>query len=238
MRSYRRKVKFAARVRKKNMKWIALSFDDGEVQDKRLCALLRKYRLKATFGICCGYLGQSGILFSGRRYSKVSAEDLASVYEEFELCSHGYFHRDFTKLCEAELQEEVMRDCDCIREKTGQYPIGVIYPGGLCSDAVCAVLRKSFSFGRTAGASHSFALPEDFLRWEPTCHMFDKKIYELADAFEQSEGDAALSIFGHSYELDEDGGWERAEKLFDRLNGMRGVVSCSMGEIYAFFQKK
>ena len=165
------------------MKWIALSFDDGEVQDKRLCALLRKYRLKATFGICCGYLGQSGILSSGRRYSKVSAEDLASVYEGFELCSHGYFHCDFTKLCEAELQEEVMRDCDCIREKTRQHPIGVIYPGGSCSDAVCTVLRKSFSFGRTAGASHSFALPEDFLRWEPTCHMFDKKIYELADAF-------------------------------------------------------
>lgn len=220
------------------MKWIALSFDDGEVQDKRLCALLRKYRLKATFGICCGYLGQSGLLPSGRRYTKVFAEELSSVYEGFELCPHGYYHRDFTKLSGAELLDEVLRDCDCIRERTGQNPLGVIYPGGLCSDAVCTALGKMFLFGRTAGASHGFALPEDFLRWEPTCHMFDREIYELADAFEKAEGDAVFGIFGHSYELDEDGGWERAEKLFDRLSGMRSAVSCSMGEICARFREK
>ena len=63
------------------MKRIVMSFDDGEIQDRVLVRMLRERGLKANFGLCCGYLGQSGTLGDGRVWVKVRGEELAPLYD-------------------------------------------------------------------------------------------------------------------------------------------------------------
>ena len=94
------------------MKLIALSFDDGETQDERLAELLRRFRLKAAFGLCCGFLGKSGPLSDPRHsyYRKIPAERVKGVYRGFELCSHGFTHKSFSSCDETELSEEIGGD--------------------------------------------------------------------------------------------------------------------------------
>ena len=42
------------------MKYLTFSFDDGITQDKRMLAILDKYRLKCTFNLNSALLGLKG----------------------------------------------------------------------------------------------------------------------------------------------------------------------------------
>ena len=95
------------------------------------------------------------------------------------------------------------------------------YPcGGVNNDdRVASVIKKTtkIRFARTITSSYSFDLQENLLRFNPTLHFGDEKLFTLAEAFLDLEADEPklLYIWGHTYELDaEDGAWERFEDLW------------------------
>lgn len=216
------------------MKCIVLSFDDGEIQDRRLIERLRAHGLKASFGLTCGYLGRSGPLFSGRVYAKTTAAELADTYAGFELCSHGFLHQDFTRLSAEELTAEIEGDRAAIRQHAGRTVRGAIYPGGEHDETVVRRLKDmGILYARTAESSCSFAPPDDFLRWAPTCHMYDSRVPALCETFEAASG-GILHIYGHSYELDSGPGWAYLETLLSRLAEL-SAPSLDMGGAYDLF---
>ncbi len=218
------------------MKFITLSFDDGEIYDKELVDLLRRFGLRASFGLCCGYLGESGLLPGGRAYEKVGADDLADTYAGFELCSHGFYHRDFTELSESELQDEITGDIRAIKKHTGLTVSGAIYPGGKCNGSVISALKKlGIKYARTADPSYSFAVPSDFMRWAPTCHMLDDAVFALADEFSNVCVDAVFSLYGHSYELAGKENREKAVAVLSRLGATENTEFAALGETYGYF---
>ena len=72
------------------------SYDDGVVQDRRLAELLRRYGMKCTFNLNSALLGQHAEgAAPGKRtvdISKVSPEELETVYAGHEIAGHGLFH--------------------------------------------------------------------------------------------------------------------------------------------------
>lgn len=214
-----------------------LSFDDGVRQDRRLADLLRRYGLKCSFNIGAGVLGhEERFAFPGKQevdLSKLRAEEVAEVYRDHEICGHGLYHSSLDSVGTPLAMYEVIEDKRRLEDLAGQ-PIRIFaYPFGLYSDDLKEILRLAgYQGARTIQSTYRFDLPQDFLKWDPTCHYADHKLMELADAF--MEG-MVLSVrlfyvWGHAYELDEDDNWnvmeqlaqymaERADKVWFATNG-------------------
>ena len=221
-------------------KIITLSFDDGVTQDKRLIRLLRKYDLKATFNINSGLLGKEGrICFpSGESvtHNKITAEELPSLYEGFEVAAHTRTHPMLTGCSVRRILEEVIGDAVRLSELTG-YPVyGMAYPGASPNyDRLVKETLRQFTdirFARTIDATYDFRFPQDFLAWDPTSHILDERTEDLIGQFAMLHGDGLLYLWGHSYEFDCAGQWDRVEKILAMLSKMKDAQSVTNMQVW------
>lgn len=210
-------------------KVLTLSFDDCEVHDRRLCDMLRRYGLKATFFLITDQLG---FRCDFHRYGedtvvqRVSPEEIPETYQGMEVATHTANHR-----CTPEdLEQTVLASAKKLETLCG-YPVrGMAYPGGVYTPAHIAGLRRlGFVYARTATVTHSFALPRDWLAWDPTCKYDDPAIERLADEFLHYSGEtpALFHIYGHSYELTQKQpgcDWASFERLLQKLAGREDIL--------------
>ena len=104
------------------------------------------------------------------------------------------------------------------------------YPcGGVNNDErVAEVVRKhtGVRYARTITSTHGFDLQENLYRFNPSVHIIEDCLLSLAEAFLQAPSDRPqlYYIWGHAFDLDVfDGGWERAEKLFEMIANREDV---------------
>ena len=85
-------------------------------------------------------------------------------------------------------------------------------------------------------ASHSFALPQDWLRLCPTCHHNDPALFPLTQRFLDEDGPAPalFYLWGHSYEFEEDGNWARMEEFLQLAGGRPEVWYATNLEVYRY----
>lgn len=210
------------------MKAVTFSFDDGVTQDRRLVELFNKYSLPATFNINSDLLGNPGELtVAGEKVShnKISPDEVRTLYAGHEVAVHTLTH---PRLPEIEDEEEIVRQVDGDRialEKLAGYPIiGMAYPcGGVNNDDRVAEIigrRTPIRYSRTITSTHSFAPQTNLLRFNPTVHAFEDKLFPLADEFLSmtAETPQLFYIWGHSYEFDVQDGWTRFEKFLKLIS--------------------
>jgi hypothetical protein len=90
-----------------------------------------------------------------------------------------------------------------LEDWSGRPVRGLAYPFGTYDSRIPALLPKlGMEYARTAAATGTFALPEQWLEWRGTCHH--ARALELGEQFlELPDGEPALMyVWGHSYELD------------------------------------
>ena len=87
-------------------------------------------------------------------------------------------------------------------------------------------------------ASHTVdhvILPEDFLKWHPTCHDHDPRIGELSDLFLNDNSDELklFYIWGHAFEFDKNDSdrWADMDRLCKKLSGKEDVWYATNREI-------
>lgn len=229
------------------MKFVTFSFDDGEIYDERLCELLRKYSLKASFGLRSNNCDLHGDLYRNgkffRHYDTIKAEDITRIYDGFEICSHGANHNSFARMDIHELQREIYSDLTFFEKLTGKNVFGAIYPGGEYNDATIENLKRiGIKFCRTIpDGTYCFGVPKEWECWAPTCHFQDEKIFEIIDKFSEidKKNDAILHIFGHSYELEykEKDWWSVFEEICKRVKELKNVEYATLCEIYDYFNR-
>ena len=98
------------------------------------------------------------------------------------------------------------------------------------------VIRNlGFSYNRTARSTHDFRVPEDFLRWDGTCHHGDPELFPLLEAFLETEEELALFyLWGHSFEFEGDRTWNLIEAFAQKISGKEDVWYATNGEICAY----
>lgn len=219
-------------------KIITLSFDDGEVQDIRVIELLKKYGLQATFYLCSSHIGLKTVLPDGRKVEKVSLENLRRVYEGFEIGSHGENHNGFAGVSEIALKTFIQKDLDAFSPHTEKPIKCAAYPGGVTDLDTIEKLHRLGIIRFVRGIPEKRETPFNCFHEEmhvlPQCHMFDSFVYEVIDLFERINNDDIniLHIYGHSYELDlVESGWEKFEKLLDKLGSVKAEKLCN-GDAY------
>lgn len=180
---------------------VTLSYDDGQVHDRRLVEIFNRHGVRGTFNLNSGHLDRDGFL---------QTREVAGLFVGHEIAAHTVSHPHLPHLAREAVVAEIIEDRRAL-EKLAGYPIrGLAYPGGGYNDAVVAMLPSlGIDYARTTHIHPSFAIADDFLRWPISCHHNDA--IEKAHAFLARPplwGLQVLHVFGHSYEFDRANNWE------------------------------
>jgi hypothetical protein len=209
-------------------KALTFSYDDGVDHDRRLVDIFNRYKMRATFHLVSGSLDQPGYLRS---------DEVQELFRGHEISGHSVNHPHLTMLDSESLVSEVWNDRNRLEQLVG-YPVkGLSYPYGSYNDEVVRVISSlGMDYARTARCTGNFTMPDDFLRWEPTCHH-DDDLFGKAERFLQEErGDSMLLfyVFGHSHDFDYKDNWELIERFCSHMAGHPDIWFATNYEIVSY----
>ncbi len=238
----------------KPRKYVTMSFDDGITQDEKIIEILKKYNLAdCTFFINTGLYGANwdwvaqALNKPGLTHIRYEEDQIASVYEGFDLQSHTLEHPALDTISASDVTHQVGTDAQNIAKITGVMPTGLAWPGGTYSDsAIQTVLSTtSIRFARTVQSTGTFALPEYFMTWHPTVSAGTQHSVNITNSFieQTATEDMLLYFWGHGYELDyNDNGWEYFEECIKLLTQAAAeddsIVFVTNAEFYEIFKDK
>ena len=226
-------------------KALTLSYDDGVVQDRRLSELCRARGVKCTFNLNSGTLGRAEIASPPGRepldISCVKPEELKTVYAGHEVAGHGLWHSSLPDLGTPGAMYEIITDRVNLEAMSGSAVQSFAYPFGTFSEDVKTLLRLAgYRSARTVRSIGGYALPKDFLEWDPTCHHDDPRLMELTEAFcgggvPGFAGPQLFYLWGHAYEFDGNHNWDVIERFLDRVAPLSAEVwFATNGEIVRY----
>lgn len=214
-------------------KAVTLSFDDGVTQDIKFIELLDKYKVKCTFNLNSGTLGQKDWLIQlglDVSHYKVEKEQVAQIYKNHEVAIHTLTHPSLPDLPMGSVAYEVTADRKNLEEILKKPIRGMAYPFGTYSDEVVSTLRTlGVEYARTVDNIYDFQLPHDFLLWHPTCSYKDEKLKELTKKFlinrtiEEYKKPQVFYVWGHSYEFEGRNHWELIEEFLKDISGHEDI---------------
>jgi peptidoglycan/xylan/chitin deacetylase (PgdA/CDA1 family) len=204
-------------------KALILSFDDGQVADKHLVKLMNEYGLVGTFHLNSNKLSTKDYL---------TKEEVKILYKGHEVSGHTANHPGLTSLSKIDVIYEVLEDRKELERLMG-YPVrGMSYPFGNTNDFVVETITGlGIEYARTVGDTYNFSMPNDYLKWHPTIHLFGKtnyipndtandkreleQFYQLTTDFLKANSLALFYTWGHSWEYEGPGNkWAEVEKFF------------------------
>lgn len=220
-------------------KALTLSYDDGAVQDARLIEIMTKHGVKGTFNLN-GRSYTAPPRPQGRRL--LTREEALALYPAAgqEVAVHSYSHPFLEQLPRGNAAWEIVRDREILEGMFGCIVRGMAYPMGTSSGDVAATLRQcGIAYARTTQASHGFGLPEDWLRFSPTCRHQDPSLPALCQEFLSMDvrwGVKLFCLWGHSYEFDEQGNWDLIERFCETMGGREDIYYATCGEIHDYLE--
>lgn len=210
-------------------KALTFSYDDAEVGDRQLVAMFDKYGFKGTFHL------NSGKLDTG---NYISASEVKSLYEGHEVACHGVMHKHPLTMSRSEAFLEYSRDREMLEKLTGKMVRGLSYAYGEYGDETIEVARScGLVYSRTVEDTFGFRVPADFMKWHPTIHHGNGRLFELIDDFLAQPDYAELPlmyIWGHSFEFDRNDDWGTMDKIGDMLSGQSDIWYAPNIEIYEY----
>ena len=230
------------------MKALTLSYDDGVASDVRFSDVITAHGLKCTFNLNGDEMRGNATL------SKETVENTIFA-RGHELALHGYYHSAPGRVRAVSGIKDVLDNRVEMEKKYGRIIRGMAYPDsgtnvlehGMTYERIKSYLTDlDVAYARTTRSHGTFALPNDFHAWCPTAHHNDPKLFEYIDTFLSFTytGYAAINraspllfyIWGHSYEFDRDGNWDRLDEIAGRLGGKDDVWYATNIEIYEYIK--
>ena len=220
-------------------KALTFSYDDGVKADKRLTEILNKHKLKGTFNL-------NSLLFGCERWHDRMDEEQTFItfYNgPHEIALHGARHIYLNKVPLPEAVNEIVQNRVYLEQKFGRIVRGMAYAYNGYNGQILNILPQlGVVYARTTCSTHSFALPENFLEWHPTCHHSDPELMPLVQKFSGGSPQNELKhrepwlmyIWGHSYEFDDNGNWNVIEDVAELLGNREDIWYATNIEIYEY----
>jgi len=212
-------------------KALTLSYDDGNYADRQLVEIMNKYGIRGTFHLNSDRLGNDNAL---------QKEEIKELFKNHEVSVHTVTH-PFTEFIPNEcLLQETIEDRKSLESLVG-YPVkGMSYPMGSYNENTARRLEEfGIVYSRTTHATHNFNIPEDFLKWHPTCHHRVVDLMEKARTSKETTKAGRSWLFyvwGHSYEFNNDNNWNVIEEFCEYLSGDDDIWYATNIEIYNYLR--
>lgn len=215
-----------------NTRCVTFSYDDGDDSDLKMIEIFNRYGIKGTFNLNAGRIDGNP--------KKVQLEDLETAYAGHEVASHTLSHPHLYNLDLSGISYQLIYDREMLEEAVNKPVEGFAYPYGLREefpDMVNCLKCCGIRYARTTNSTYSFGLPQDYLRWNPTCHHVTKKLPELIEAFFKPDDlehpwriePRLFYIWGHSREFRDK--WEDLEQICQTLGNKENIWYATNGEI-------
>lgn len=226
----------------KKLKYLTFSYDDGVIQDIRLIELFNKYGMKATFNLNSARLGEPGSLLREGvtvRHDKIKHADVKHVYVGHEVAAHTLSH---PKLNEIELDKVLIREVEqdrlILSELCGYEVVGMAYPGGskYVDERVVELVKNhtGIRYARNTTSNFSFDEQTELIDFCPSVHSHVQmdQAFELGEKFLTLKPDRKqiFYVWGHAYEFDIHGTWDRMEEFLRMMSGRDDIVYCTNRE--------
>jgi peptidoglycan-N-acetylglucosamine deacetylase len=198
-------------------KALTFSYDDGQIYDRKLVKIFNRYGIKGTFHLNSGLLDQEGF---------VTGNEIKQLYSGHEIACHGVMHKYLNHLPKELLMHELWEDRKRLEELSEGIILGMSYAYGEYSAEVVNCLDQiGIRYARTVESSNRFSIPDDYLRWKPTCHH-NGDVINKAKKFLDTPGYMKLPLFyiwGHSFEFERENTWGMIEELCKLVSNQEDV---------------
>ena len=216
-------------------KAFTLSYDDGVESDRKLLDIINYYGLKCTFNLNSGIIGTNDTWqcnkFTVRR---LPWEGIQELYTGHEIAVHGRRHLAPAELDEEQMYDEFKLDKMKLEKVFKETPVGMAYAYGCYNDKVVEYLKSiGIEYARTVEDSLNFDLQDDLMRFKPTCHHKNDRVFELIDEFIEKPDDKPqlFYLWGHSYEFDAEEDWTSLEQICEKISGYDNIFYGTNSEV-------
>lgn len=117
--------------KKQYQKALTFSYDDGNVQDKKLLDILNRYGMKCTFNVNTGLDFDHGtwVYRDVLEVHRLNLAECPELYAGHEMAVHGVYHYNLTELSPAEPDRRVTGKCgddhETLRHSAGGHGISL-----------------------------------------------------------------------------------------------------------------
>ncbi len=217
-------------------KVLTLSYDDGKDDDRRLVEIFNKYGIKATFNLNSGMADMKG---------RIPTSEWKELFAGHEIAAHTCMHPTMERCSNSSIAYEILNDRIELERIIG-YPVrGLAFPNGSYDDRCCDIAKSlgieyarivgdkyasvcaANEYAKTAegpilvGDENGFGMPQDFMRWLPTCHHNHRLIQFGKEfmALNKKQYLYMMSVWGHSFEFEKDNNWNIIEEFCEMIGG-------------------
>ncbi|RXK53484.1 hypothetical protein ESB00_17480 [Oleiharenicola lentus] len=215
---------------------IVQCWDDGVVDDIRLCALLRTRGARATFNLNPGLhgarRGHDWIYQHTKVVQRLALGELCETYQGFTIANHTLTHPFPSRLSLAEWRREVSDGRKQLQDHFQQEVRGFAYPYGEHDAALAEVLRETgHCYARTClNATPCLPARDDFIL-ATDCHHADPAFWERYEAAKAARS-PVFYFWGHSYELMTEADWAGFDAKLQRINADPEVRWADLPELF------
>jgi len=212
---------------------VTTSWDDGQQFDEKISSLLFDYGIKGTFYIAKNWEGRI-----------VDTDLIKELDKNFEIGAHGLSHSDLTSIPLKDAAKEIKCSKEWL-EKLLNHKIEMFaYPKGKYNDKIGELVRqagflgvRTLNFNTTlsknpfmmgVGCQASNGSPLQRLRASLKFGMSFKSLLDwsvnaklLFDYVMENGG--IWHLWGHSWEIEENGDWEKLEKVLEYASNKKNV---------------
>ncbi len=224
------------------MVYVTTSWDDGHKLDIRLAALLKKYGIKGTFYVCP----------QDREFKSedlLSPQDVLTISKDFEIGGHTITHPHLTQIAISQAEDEIVQSKSYLENLLQREVTAFCYPYGDYNDEVKGLVKKhGYKLARTT-RRYAFDIAQDVFELPTTFHTYahysdlhkilyfsnfsfsnfkkywnwEKLAIALFDYTYQTGG--IFHLWGHSWEIEKNNGWQKLENVFSYIAKKNNVVN-------------
>lgn len=210
-------------------KALTMSFDDGRIEDRQLVEIFNQYGIKGTFNV------NSGVHTNER----IELRECTTLYRGHEIACHTVTHPSISLSPMDQVVQQVLEDRRALETMVGHPVRGLAYPNGSYSQKIIELLPAlGICYARTIRDTRSFAMPQNFMEWDPTCH-FRMGLLELGEQFvslKRTNRLYLMYVWGHSYELPERDGWAIMDSFCRMAGGKEDIWYATNIEIVDYME--
>lgn len=211
-------------------KVLTMSYDDGKTADIRLVEIFNKYGIKGTFHLNSGMFGSD---------DRISEKEAAALYRGHEVSAHTMTHPTIARCPKEQIIEEIFEDRKRLEHVVGYTVRGMSYPNGSYNKIIKEILPYlGVEYARTVHSTGQFAMPDDLLEWDPTCHH-KADLMNVAETFvnlNKTQYLYMMYVWGHSYEFDHDQNWPLIESFCEFVGNRREIWYATNIEIVDYLK--